>query len=226
MNNIPTNLLPSIVIKTGDQPTHSIIWLHGLGSDGNDFVPIVEKLNLQSDLHTRFVFPHAPMQPVSINNGAVMRAWYDISGQDLSSDEDASGISISQSAVEELIKREEQNGIKPENIVLAGFSQGGAIALHTGLRYSDKLAGILVLSSYLPLADMLVTGAHQSNASTQIFMAHGHKDTVISPDLAISSKQKLLELGYGVNWNMYQMEHSVCKDEIADISEWLKKILV
>ena len=226
MNNIPTNLLPSIVIKTGDQPTHSIIWLHGLGSDGNDFVPIVEKLNLQSDLHTRFVFPHAPMQPVSINNGAVMRAWYDISGQDLSSDEDASGISISQSAVEELIKREEQNGIKPENIVLAGFSQGGAIALHTGLRYSDKLAGILVLSSYLPLADMLVTSAHQSNASTQIFMAHGHKDTVISPDLAISSKQKLLELGYGVNWNMYQMEHSVCKDEIADISEWLKKILV
>ena len=226
MNNIPTDLLPSIVIETGDQPTHSIIWLHGLGSDGNDFVPIVEKLNLQSDLHTRFVFPHAPMQPVSINNGAVMRAWYDISGQNLSSNEDASGIRISQSAVEKLIKREGQNGIKPENIVLAGFSQGGAIALHTGLRYSDKLAGILVLSSYLPLADMLVTGAHQSNASTQIFMAHGHKDTVISPDLAISSKQKLLELGYGVNWNMYQMEHSVCKDEIADISEWLKKILV
>jgi len=226
MNNIPTNLLPSIVIKTGDQPTHSIIWLHGLGSDGNDFVPIVEKLNLQPNLHTRFVFPHAPMQPVSINNGAVMRAWYDISGQNLISNEDASGISISQSAVEKLINREGQNGIKPENIVLAGFSQGGAIALHTGLRHSDKLAGILVLSSYLPLADMLVTDAHQSNASTQIFMAHGHKDTVISPDLAISSKQKLLELGYGVNWNMYQMEHSVCKDEIADISEWLKKILV
>jgi phospholipase/carboxylesterase len=226
MNNIPTNLLPSIVIKTGDQPTHSIIWLHGLGSDGNDFVPIVEKLNLQSNLHARFVFPHAPLLPVSINNGAVMPAWYDISGQNLSNDEDAAGIKISQSAVEKLISREKQIGIKPENIVLAGFSQGGAIALHTGLRYSDKLAGILVLSSYLPLADMLVTGAHQSNASTQIFMAHGHKDTVISPDLAISSKQKLLELGYGVNWNMYQMEHSVCKDEIADISEWLKKILV
>ena len=226
MNNIPTDLLPSIVIETGDQPTHSIIWLHGLGSDGNDFVPIVEKLNLQSDLHTRFVFPHAPMQPVSINNGAVMRAWYDISGQNLSNNEDAAGINISQSAVEKLISREKQIGIKPENIVLAGFSQGGAIALHTGLRYYDKLAGILVLSSYLPLADMLVTGAHQSNSSTQIFMAHGHKDTVISPDLAISSKQKLLELGYGVNWNMYQMEHSVCKDEIADISEWLKKILV
>jgi phospholipase/carboxylesterase len=226
MNSIPTDLLTSIVIKTGDQPTHSIIWLHGLGSDGNDFVPIVEKLNLQSDLHTRFVFPHAPLQPVSINNGAVMRAWYDIPGQNLNSNEDAAGIKISQSAVEKLISREKQIGIKSENIVLAGFSQGGAIALHTGLRYPDKLAGILVLSSYLPLADMLVTEAHQSNSSAPIFMAHGHKDTVISPDLAISSKQKLLELGYGVNWNMYQMEHSVCKDEISDISKWLKKILV
>jgi len=226
MNNIPTDLLSSIVIKTGDQPTHSIIWLHGLGSDGNDFVPIVEKLNLPSDLHTRFVFPHAPMQPVSINNGAVMRAWYDISGQNLSNNEDAAGINISQSAVEKLISREKQIGIKPENIVLAGFSQGGAIALHTGLRYPDKLAGILVLSSYLPLADMLATDAHQSNSSAPIFMAHGHKDTVISPDLAISSKQNLLELGYSVNWNMYQMEHSVCKEEIADISKWLKKILV
>jgi phospholipase/carboxylesterase len=226
MTNMPTDLLPSIVIKTGDQPTHSIIWLHGLGSDGNDFVPIIKKLNLQSDIHTRFIFPHAPLQPVSINNGAVMRAWYDISGQNLSSDEDVTGIRISQSAVEKLISREKQSGIKPENIVLAGFSQGGAIALHTGLHYPDKLAGILVLSSYLPLADMLVIDAHQSNLSTQIFMAHGHKDTVISPDLAISSKQKLLELGYSVNLNIYQMEHSVCKDEIADISEWLKKILV
>ena len=226
MNNIPPDLLPSIVIKTGDQPTHSIIWLHGLGSDGNDFVPIIEKLNLQSDIHTRFIFPHAPLQPVSINNGAVMRAWYDISGQNLSSDEDVTGIRISQSAVEKLISREKQSGIKPENIVLAGFSQGGAIALHTGLHYPDKLAGILVLSSYLPLADMLVIDAYQTNLSTQIFMAHGHKDTVISPDLAISSKQKLLELGYSVNCNIYQMEHSVCKDEIADISEWLKKILV
>ena len=226
MTNMPTDLLPSIVIKTGDQPTHSIIWLHGLGSDGNDFVPIINKLNLQSDIHTRFILPHAPLQPVSINNGAVMRAWYDISGQNLSSDEDVTGIRISQSAVEKLINREKQSGIKPENIVLAGFSQGGAIALHTGLHYPDKLAGILVLSSYLPLADMLVIDAHQSNLSTQIFMAHGHKDTVISPDSAISSKQKLLELGYSVNWNIYQMEHSVCKDEIADISEWLKKILV
>ena len=113
MNNIPADILPSIVIKTGDQPTHSIIWMHGLGSDGNDFVPIVEKLNLQPDLHTRFVFPHAPLQPISINNGAVMRAWYDISGQNLSSNEDAAGISISQSAVEKLISRENQNGIKP-----------------------------------------------------------------------------------------------------------------
>ena len=226
MTNITTDLLPSIVIETGDRPTHSILWLHGLGADGNDFVPIVQELNLQSGIHIRFVFPHAPLQPVSINNGAVMRAWYDISGQNLSSDEDTTGIRSSQSAVEKLISREKQNGIKPENIVLAGFSQGGAIALHTGLRYPDKLAGILVLSSYLPLADTLITDAHQSNVSTRIFMAHGHNDPVISPDLAILSKQKLLELGYSVNWNMYQMAHSVCNEEIADISKWLKQVLI
>ena len=226
MTNISTDLLPSIVIETGDQPTHSILWLHGLGADGNDFVPIVQELNLQSGIHIRFVFPHAPLQPVSINNGAVMRAWYDISGQNLSSDEDVTGIRASQSAVEKLISREKQNGIKPENIVLAGFSQGGAIALHTALRYPDKLAGILVLSGYLPLAETLIIDAHQSNASTRIFMAHGHNDPVISPDLAISSKQKLLELGYSVNWNIYQMAHSVCNEEIADISKWLKQVLI
>lgn len=226
MNNISADLLPSIVIETGDQPTHSVLWMHGLGADGNDFVPIVQELNLQSGMHIRFVFPHAPLQPVSINGGVVMRAWYDISGQDLSSDEDATGLRTSQSAVEKLISREKQNGIKPENIVLAGFSQGGAIALYTGLRYPDKLAGILVLSSYLPLAKTLTTEAHQSNLSTQIFMAHGHNDPVIPPDLAILSKKKLLELGYSVNWNMYQMAHSVCNEEIADISKWLEQVLV
>ncbi|MGV7235201.1 MAG: alpha/beta hydrolase [Nitrosomonadaceae bacterium] len=226
MTNITTDLLPSIVIETGNQPTHSILWMHGLGADGNDFVPIVQKLNLQSGVCTRFVFPHAPLQPVSINNGAVMRAWYDISGQNLSYEEDATGIRTSQSAIEKLISREKQNGIKPENIVLAGFSQGGAIALHTGLRYPDKLAGILVLSGYLPLAETLIIDTHQSNASTHIFMAHGNNDPVISPDLAISSKQKLLELGYSVNLNMYRMAHSVCNEEITDISKWLKQVLI
>ena len=226
MTNIATDLLPSIVIETGDQPTHSILWLHGLGADGNDFVPIVQELNLQSDIHTRFIFPHAPLQPVSINNGAVMRAWYDISDQNLIDREDTTGIRASQSAVEKLITREKQNGIKPENIILAGFSQGGAIALYTGLRYPDKLAGILVLSSYLPLAETLISDVYQSNLSTQIFMAHGQNDPVISADLAISSKQQLLKLGYSVNWNMYQMAHSVCNEEITDISKWLKQILI
>jgi phospholipase/carboxylesterase len=155
-----------------------------------------------------------------------MRAWYDIFGRNLSSEEDTTGIRSSQSAIEKLIRKEKQNGIKPENIVLAGFSQGGAIALHTGLRYPDKLAGILVLSGYLPLAETLIIDAHQSNASTHIFMAHGNNDPVISPDLAISSKQKLLELGYSVNLNMYRMAHSVCNEEITDISKWLKQVLI
>ena len=221
-----TDLLPSIVIETADQPTHTIIWMHGLGADGNDFVPIVQELNLQSSIRIRFVFPHAPLRPVSINGGAVMRAWYNITDQNLSSDEDAIGIRASQSAVEKLISREIQNGIKPENVVLAGFSQGGAIALQAGLRYSNKLAGILVLSSYLPLSETLTADAHPSNTTTQIFMAHGHNDPVIPLELAILSKQKLLELGYSVKWNLYQMEHSVCTEEIADISEWLKQVLI
>lgn len=225
MTNTTTDLLPSIVIETGDQPTHSILWMHGLGADGNDFVPIVQELDLQSSMHIRFVFPHAPLQPISINNGAVMRAWYDIPRQDLSCEEDTTGIHASQSAVEILISREKENGIKPENIVLAGFSQGGALALHTGLRYPDKLAGILVLSSYLPLSKTLTADAPRSNITTQIFMAHGHNDPVIPLDLAILSKQKLLGLGYSVKWNLYQMEHSVCSEEITDVSKWLKQIL-
>lgn len=226
MTNISADLLPSIVIETGNQPTHSILWMHGLGADGNDFVPIVQELNLQSSIHIRFIFPHAPMQSVTINGGSVMRAWYDISNQISSSDEDVTGLRASQSAIEKLINREKQNGIKPENIVLAGFSQGGAMALQTGLRYPDKLAGIMVLSSYLPLAQTLSTEAHQANASTRIFMAHGRNDLVIPMELATLSRQQLLKLGYYVEWNMYQMAHSVCIEEIADISKWLKKVLI
>ncbi len=225
MTNITTDLLPSIVIETADQPTHTIIWMHGLGADGNDFVPIVQELNLQS-IRIRFVFPHAPFRPVSINGGAIMRAWYDITDQNLSSDEDATGICASQSVVEKLISKEKQNGIKPENIILAGFSQGGAIALQAGLHYPDKLAGILVLSSYLPLSKTLNTDAHRPKTITQIFMAHGHNDPVIPLELAILSKQKLLELGYSVKWKLYQMEHTVCNEEIADIRKWLKQVLI
>ena len=225
MTNISTDLLPSIVIETADQPTHTIIWMHGLGADGNDFTPIVQELNLQSSIRTRFVFPHAPLRPVTINGGAVMRAWYDISDQSLNNNEDIAGIRNSQSAIERLINKEKENGIKPENIVLAGFSQGGAMALQTGLRYPDKLAGILVLSGYLPLAQTLMTEADQSNILTQIFMAHGQNDEIISLDLALLSKQKLLKSGYSINWSQYQMGHSVCSEEIAAVSNWLKQIL-
>lgn len=219
------DLLSCIILETGDHPTHSIIWMHGLGADGNDFVPIVQELNLHSNVHVRFIFPNAPLRPVSINGGAVMRAWYDISDQDLNSNEDITGIRNSQSAIERLISKEKESGIKPENIVLAGFSQGGAMALQTGLRYPDRLAGILVLSGYLPLAQTLITEASQSNIFTQIFMAHGQNDPIISLDLAILSKQKLLESGYSVNWNQYQIAHSVCSDEITNVSNWLKQVL-
>lgn len=226
MTTIPTDLLPSIVIETGDHPTHTILWMHGLGADGNDFVPIVRELNLQSSIHTRFVFPHAPMQSVTINGGSMMRAWYDISNQSLSSCEDVAGIRASQFAIETLISREKKNGIRPENIVLAGFSQGGVMALHTGLRHPDKLAGIMVLSGYLSMAETLATEAHQANSSAPIFMAHGHNDPVIPLELATLSKQQLLELGYCVKLNVYQMEHSVCIEETADISKWLKQVLI
>ena len=225
MTNIADNLLSSIVIETAGQPTHTIIWMHGLGADGNDFTPIVQELNLQSSIHIRFVFPHAPLRPVSINGGAVMRAWYDIFDQSLNSNEDINGIRNSQSAIEQLIKNENKNGIKAENIVLAGFSQGAAMALQTGLRYPDKLAGILALSGYLPLAQTLMTEADPSNILTQIFMAHGQNDQVISLDLALLSKQKLLESGYSINWSQYQMGHSVCNEEITAVSIWLKQIL-
>jgi phospholipase/carboxylesterase len=166
------------------------------------------------------------MQSVTINGGSMMRAWYDISNHGLSSCEDVAGMRASQFAIETLISREKKNGIRPENIVLAGFSQGGVMALHTGLRHPDKLAGIMVLSGYLSMAETLATEAHQANLSTPIFMAHGRNDPVIPLELATLSKQQLLELGYCVKWNMYQMEHSVCIEEIADISKWLKQVLI
>ncbi len=225
MTNISKDKLPCTVIETGDRPTHAVIWMHGLGADGNDFVPIVNTLDLQPSIHTRFVFPNAPIQPVTINGGSKMRAWYDIFDVRFSGHEDITGIHASQYAIETLIKQEEQNGIKPENIVLAGFSQGGVIALHTGLRYSNKLAGIMALSCYLPLAETLATEAHQANLSTPVFMAHGNNDQVIPIELATLSKQQLLQLNYYVEWNVYLMEHSVCIEETTDISKWLKKVL-
>jgi phospholipase/carboxylesterase len=221
-------LLEAIEIETGDKPAAAVIWMHGLGADGNDFVPIVHELDLSGAPAIRFVFPHAPMQPVSINNGYIMRAWYDVKGGDLegrSKQADEKGVRASQAAIEALIERETVRGIAAENIVLAGFSQGGAIALQTGLRYSKKLAGVMALSTYLPLAETLANEASQANRGTPIFMAHGTDDAVIPLEMAARSRDVLVQHGYHVEWREYPMAHSVALEEIRDIAQWLKKVL-
>jgi phospholipase/carboxylesterase len=221
-------LLETIEIETGDQPTAAVIWMHGLGADGNDFVPIVQELALEGVRPIRFVFPHAPMQPVSINNGYVMRAWYDIKWGDLegkAKQADEGGVRTSQAAIESLIDREIQRGIGAQRIVLAGFSQGGAIALQTGLRYSQKIAGVMALSTYLPLADSLAQERAQANAATSIFMAHGTHDNVVPYDMGARSRDLLAQQGYSVEWHEYPMQHSVCLEEIEHIGGWLAKAL-
>jgi phospholipase/carboxylesterase len=221
-------LLESIEIETGDQPAAAVIWMHGLGADGNDFVPIVQELDLSGAPAIRFVFPHAPMQPVSINNGYVMRAWYDVKSGDLegrSRQADEKGVRASQALIEALIEREVSAGMAPGNIVLAGFSQGGAVALQTGLRYSKKLAGVMALSTYLPLAETLPQEAAQDNRGTPLFMAHGTEDSVIPVEMATRSRDLLVQHGYEVEWHEYPMAHSVALEEIRDIGQWLKKVL-
>ncbi|SDY68636.1 alpha/beta hydrolase [Nitrosomonas sp. Nm33] len=217
--------LPAIELETSVQPTHTILWMHGLGADGNDFVPIIHELDLPPDTAIRFIFPHAPKQPVSINQGLIMRAWYDIKNINLNQYEDEAGIRSSQHAITAMIERENQRGIPSTNIVLAGFSQGGVIALQVGLRHPDKLGGIMVLSSYLPLAHTLTKEAHNANTPTSIFMAHGSYDPIVPIHLAKTSRQQLLEAGYQVEWHEYPMEHSVCAEELTDISKWLRQVL-
>jgi phospholipase/carboxylesterase len=220
--------LEVIEIETGKAPAASVIWLHGLGADGNDFVPIVHELNLTPAPDIRFVFPHAPMQPVTINNGYVMRAWYDIKFGDLegrAKQADEKGVRASQAAIVQLVEREVERGIDIGKIVLAGFSQGGAIALQTGLRYPEKLAGIMALSTYLPLADTLADEATAENRATPIFMAHGTQDGVVPYATAARSKEALAQHGYTVEWHEYPLPHSVCLEEIRDISGWLDGVL-
>ena len=219
-----TDLLPAHILETGTNPTHAIIWMHGLGADGNDFVPIVRELDLSPDVHIRFVFPHAPMRSITINNGYVMRAWYDISSNNMSHTEDEIGIRSSQEAIKNLIDHEISCGIKPGNIILAGFSQGGAMALHVGLR-QKTLAGILALSCYLPLANKLLTELAPANSSVSIMMAHGKSDLVIPVALAKASRDLLLKANYAVVWHEYAMEHAVCAEEIKDISRWIRRIV-
>lgn len=218
-------LLEAIEIETGPDPRHAVIWMHGLGADGNDFAAIVPELKLRDGLAIRFVFPHAPVRPVTINNGMSMRAWYDIFFPDLVRREDEAGLRASQQAIEALIARENERGIPSENIVLAGFSQGCAMALQAGLRQDRKLAGLMGLSGYLPLASTTAAERHPANQHTPIFLAHGTMDPVVVLPRAEASHQALLELGYQVDWKTYPMQHSVCLEEIADISAFLNKVL-
>ena len=220
--------LETIEIETAPNPTATVIWMHGLGADGNDFAPMVPELRLGSAPAIRFVFPHAPMIAVTINNGYVMRAWYDVSYGDLegkSRQADEKGVRASQAEIEKLIAREVGRGIRANKIVIAGFSQGGAIALHTGLRHAAPLAGIMALSTYLPAPHTLPAEAAAANRDIALFYAHGSDDQVIPMAMAETSRQTLSAAGYAVDWHEYPMQHSVCLEEIRDISAWLQTVL-
>ncbi len=218
-------LLDAIEINPQDEATATIIWLHGLGADGHDFAPLVPELGIVDTLGVRVVLPHAPSIPVTINGGMVMPAWYDIRGYDFGQQQDAAGIRTSARRLEALIRRETERGIPAERIVLAGFSQGGAIVLHTGLRYAQRLAGILALSTYLPLADTLAEERSSANRDMPIMQAHGQQDTVVPEALALASRNHLQGLGYRVEWRSYPMLHAVCPAEVIDIRDWLQGIL-
>ena len=218
-------LLPCIELETAPNPKAAVIWLHGLGADGNDFVPIIPELDLAGCPGIRFIFPSAPSMPVTVNGGYVMPAWYDIVGRNLMDQEDAAGIQKSATSITQLIEREASRGIAYENIVLAGFSQGCAMVLQVGLRFPHKLAGIIALSGYLPLAVSLPIEKHLANQTTPIFMAHGEYDPVVTLDRAQASHALLEKMGYSVDWNEYPMEHSVNREELADISRFLQQVL-
>ncbi len=220
-----TELPGTVEIETGPAPRASVIWLHGLGADGHDFEPIVPELQLPAALAVRFVFPHAPVQPVTINGGARMRAWYDVYSLDGVRREDETGVRASQNRVEALIAREKARGVAARRIVLAGFSQGGAIALQTGLRHAAPLAGIMALSTFLPLAATVPKEASAANRDVPIFMAHGVYDDLIPLARGAASRDALVTAGYGVQWHEYRMQHAVCGEEVADIARWLRTVL-
>jgi phospholipase/carboxylesterase len=217
--------LETIEIETAPNPSATIVVLHGLGADGNDFVPIANEMALEGVGPVRFVFPHAPVMPVTINNGYRMRAWYDILGTDLVRREDEAGLRASVTAIEALLAREKERGMPAHRIVLAGFSQGCAMSLMTGLRHRERLAGIIGLSGYLPLAALTEAERSHANALTPIFMAHGQHDNVVPLARGKASCELLLGLGYDVQWHEYPMAHSVCMEEIADMNAWLVKVL-
>ncbi len=206
---------------TGEHPVASVIVLHGLGADGSDFVPVAEALDLSAVGAVRFVFPHAPVRPVTINGGYRMRAWYDILGTDLQRREDETGLRESAEAIAALIDREREHGIPANRIVLAGFSQGCAMTLMTGLRYPERLAGLAGMSGYLPLAATTAAERSEANRGVPIFLAHGREDEIVAPARGLASRDALFALGHAVEWHEYPMGHSVCPEEIADLNRWL-----
>ena len=224
-SNLMTDILPAIEIETGPAPDASIIWLHGLGDDGNGWSQVVPGLQLPPKLDVRFVFPHAPTMPVSINNGYVMRAWYDIREADLNARADLAGVRRSAAQVEALIAREEARGIDSSRIVLAGFSQGGAVALYAGLRHAQRLAGIVALSTYLIDAPNLIAQASPANRDLPIFMAHGMHDPVVRFAWAQMSRDALTAGGWKVEWHDYPMEHAAVMEEIEAVGKFLRRVL-
>ena len=220
-----SKVLDNIEIDTAPNPTVAIIWMHGLGADGNDFVPLASELDLKGLPAIRFVFPHANTMPVTINGGYVMRSWYDIVNADLGRREDEAGLRASQLQVEALIAREKARGIPASRIILAGFSQGCAMTLQTGLRHPETLAGLMCLSGYVPLADKIAAERSEASLATPIFQVHGQHDGVIPIARAIDSRDLLTSLGYQVEWHDYTMQHALCQEEIDDIGVWLKKVL-
>lgn len=217
-------MLETVTVETGPKPDFSIIWMHGLGADGYDFEPLVPELVQEGMPALRFVFPHAPVRPVTINNGYQMRAWYDIIGIDRRSAEDFKGIGESAEAIGALIHREHARGINSERILVAGFSQGGAMALHLATRHPDRFAGVIALSCYLPLSREFAGQRPSANLRTPIFMAHGSQDPVVPYTLGDESRQLLAGAGYNVEWHSYAMPHSLCEQEVADLRAWLGRV--
>lgn len=222
---MPNQELTTVVIEPQGNPRSAIIWMHGLGADAHDFEPIVPHLQIPPQLGLRFIFPNAPVRPVTVNGGMAMRAWYDILGMDIPRSEDAAGVRASAELITALIEEQKNQGIPAERIVLAGFSQGGAMALHTGLRYPQRLAGILALSCYIPLVNTLAEERHSANHGLPIFMAHGSFDPVIPIQYGRASKQHLTELGYSIESHEYPLGHEVNLEEIKAIGNWLKNVL-
>ena len=218
----PGELPETVELETGTEPRNAVIWLHGLGADGHDFEAVVPFLGMESVAATRFVFPHAPVRAVTINNGMRMRAWYDIRGIQVSRDQDEGGIEHSSELVRALVRRENRRGIPCSRIVLAGFSQGGAIALHVALRYPETLAGLLALSSYLLFPERLAGDRSEANSRTPVFVGHGSMDPMVPIGMGQDLAGRLEKLGYPVSWHQYPIPHSVDQAEISDIGAWLR----